>query len=141
MTLLENYKTRFIPCPPNDIEELTEQEFINCIMGDMLNYVYVIKNKDTGLFKIGSTKNVEVRFRQLKNQSGANLHLLLTLGCERGYDEKNTVLEYWLHNQFKHKRVVGEWFELTARDLVEIRTIRAYIADVEYHPLKTITKN
>jgi hypothetical protein len=138
MDLIERYIKRFHPCSPDDIEELTLEEFERCIMGDMLHYVYVILNQDSGLFKIGITNNLKERFRQLKNQSGANLHLLLSLGCERGYDERNKVLESWLHEQYKPKRVVGEWFKLTPRDLVEIRRIGAFIADCEYHPLKTI---
>lgn len=141
MDLIEKYIKRFHPCLPEDIEELSIEEFENCIMGDMLHYVYVIVNKDSGLSKIGITNNLKVRFRQLKNQSGSNLHLLLTLGCERGYAEMNSVLEAWLHEQFKPKRVVGEWFKLTARDLVEIRSIGDLVADCTYHPLKTNIKN
>jgi hypothetical protein len=136
MEIYENYINRFVPNLKSDREQMNEKEFEYMIEnGNMLKYVYVIMNKDTNLFKIGKADCHKRRLQQLRNQSGANLHLLITLGCERGYDEDNGILEYWLHEQFKSKRKVGEWFALNSRDLVQIRLIGSYIAEVEYNPI------
>lgn len=37
------------------------------------------------------------------------------------YDEPSEFLEKYLHSYFKPKRVYGEWFNLTLKDICEIR--------------------
>jgi predicted GIY-YIG superfamily endonuclease len=84
-------------------------------------HLYVIKNNNTGLYKIGITKNIRQRFAQLRTQSGCDLNLTFNILFEQGYDEITSIAEKYLHEYFKDKRVKGEWFNLNPRDLVKIR--------------------
>ena len=87
-------------------------------------HLYVIKNNNTGLYKIGITKFIRQRFAQLRTQSGCDLTLIFDILFEQGYDERTAIAENYLHQYFKDKRVKGkgEWFNLNPRDLVKIRT-------------------
>lgn len=76
---------------------------------------YIVKNCDTGYFKIGKTKNsVEERIAQFRGMVGAKLSIEHTI---RGDVEK------LLHNKFSSTRTVGEWFVLSEDDICEIKTI------------------
>jgi predicted GIY-YIG superfamily endonuclease len=87
-------------------------------------HLYVIKNNNTGLYKIGITQNIRQRFAQLRTQSGCDLTLIFNILFEQGYDERTAIAENYLHEYFKDKRIKGkgEWFNLNPRDLVKIRT-------------------
>jgi len=77
---------------------------------------YVIRSGNSAYYKIGKTsRTVESRLREL--QTG-NPHPLKTIKILRGD------LEGYYHNKFRHKRVGGEWFKLTSRDLRSIKEIQ-----------------
>jgi len=74
-------------------------------------FVYLIKS-DENLYKIGYSKNVNKRLKQLKTANPNNLQIVETY--KSAFPRK---LENYLHNIFKHKRVSGEWFDLDISDI------------------------
>ena len=73
-------------------------------------YVYLLQFGNE--YKIGSSNNVERRFREIKTQmpyDGKIIHTIST-GDPVGIES------YW-HNYFKEKRLKGEWFKLSSSDL------------------------
>lgn len=68
-----------------------------------MSYVYFILNNDK--VKIGYTKNVKKRLKQLQTANGDNLILL-------GYIEGDKNVEHQLHEKFETYRIRdnGEWF-------------------------------
>jgi hypothetical protein len=104
-----------------DILEIIEQSGINLdnetvITSEAIEnkqedgYVYLIQFGNE--YKIGSSNNVERRFRELKTQmtyDGKIIHTITT-------GDPNGIEQYW-HQFFKEKRLKGEWFQLTANDI------------------------
>lgn len=74
--------------------------------------VYLIARQD-GLVKIGYTKQMRTRLRQLRREHGENLRLIHFIYC----DGRRTDAELDLHKRFARKHRGGEWFELTDYDL------------------------
>lgn len=74
-----------------------------------MQHLYIIQSDVTGAFKVGRSKNVQKRLKQLQTGSPYKLKLILELK-HQGYIEKQ------LHEILKtHKcRKNGEWFEFTA---------------------------
>ncbi|MFC7420998.1 GIY-YIG nuclease family protein [Iodobacter arcticus] len=73
-------------------------------------YVYLLQFGQE--YKIGSSNNVERRFREIKTQmpyEGKIIHTITT-GDPAGIET------YW-HNYFKEQRLKGEWFKLSASDI------------------------
>ena len=77
------------------------------------NNVYVMIDKKTGLHKIGISIKPRVREKTLQSEK-PDIELLF-------YYEAEKVKEKELHSIFKDKRVRGEWFDLTAKDLGKIK--------------------
>jgi hypothetical protein len=74
--------------------------------------VYIIKT-GKNLYKIGKTRDL------LKRLNGYHTHLPVIFKVVRQYIASNmTELEESLHIVFQHKRIKGEWFQLTNDDLV-----------------------
>jgi len=71
--------------------------------------IYLVKDKDTGLTKIGRTGCIKQRFKQLSLLH--NIELVGTLENMIFSDEDT------LHKKFLKKRVHGEWFKLTQKDI------------------------
>lgn len=86
-------------------------------------YVYLIRNPLNGLCKIGITNNTKIRISQLENSSGMRLQMLIYIELEPNYDESALYIESYLHNFFNHKRVLGEWFNLSIKDIIAIRNL------------------
>jgi len=75
-----------------------------------IGYVYLIQFGNE--YKIGTSGNVEQRFRQLRTQmpyEGKIIHTIST-------GDPNGIEAYW-HNFFRSKRLKGEWFDLSASDI------------------------
>lgn len=70
-----------------------------------IGYVYVLKANN--LYKIGKSKNVSQRIKQLQAGSAALLSLVNEI-----YSENYTLLEEQLHNRFATSRKHNEWFDL-----------------------------
>lgn len=96
-------------------EEFDEYYSIEKIKSMGKAYVYILHNKDTGLYKIGCTKDLEKRLKQIKNTFKNTLgveHQLdffAVVECYNGWEFK---IEKLLHNGFDEYRKFGEWFDL-----------------------------
>lgn len=82
------------------------------------NYIYVIHAVSLGIYKVGYTKNIARRFKELCNQQ-----IPSDLGLIASYKIANAAkVETYLHGLFADKEVHNEWFCLTKKDLSEIDT-------------------
>jgi hypothetical protein len=73
-------------------------------------YIYLILDPFSRLVKIGTTKNVNKRLLSIKTANPfAELFFYTT-----------EYTESFLHEKFKDKRIIGEWFELDKYDLYSI---------------------
>lgn len=93
-------KKRKKPQEPQQKSEISQED----------GYVYLIQFGSE--YKIGTSNNVERRFRQLKTQmpyDGKIIHTITT-GDPMGIES------YW-HKYFDAKRLKGEWFKLTPEDV------------------------
>lgn len=81
-----------------------------------MGYVYVLK-AESGLYKIGKAKDYRDRLKTFTVKLPFEVAYELVIATE-----DNSKLERELHEQYKDKRVRGEWFSLTAHDLTHIRT-------------------
>ncbi len=68
-----------------------------------IEVVYLMESKMTGLWKIGTSKNVKKRRRQLELAQGCEIELLKAI-------PGGVVLERLLHEKFSEYRTIGEWF-------------------------------
>jgi hypothetical protein len=99
--------------------------------------VYFIKNKYSGLTKIGATKKIERRFAQLVTafkHVGMPADLSLS-GLAPTYPQYLLGAEKFFHNIFNDKRMFGEWFDITddmVRDALYEYTQHAAIIDDVY---------
>ena len=87
------------------------------------DHLYVLYNQYTGYTKIGITNNTNRRFKELSLASGIMHEVLMYAEFQIDYDEAPKEVELFLHNYFKDKRILGEWFNLSIRDFVQIRNL------------------
>ena len=73
--------------------------------------VYLVQ-ADNGLVKIGWTTNFKQRLASLQTASPSSLKVLALIDSS-----VPTQLEQQLHRQFASRRIRGEWFKLSARDI------------------------
>ena len=86
-----------------------------------MGYVYLIGEvgNDTN-YKIGSTRAKDVNNRLKQLQTGSSSELYIKESFETEYPFK---LEKMLHNYFKEKNLIGEWFELSKADTEDFKEI------------------
>ena len=70
--------------------------------------VYFITNGNRSMIKVGRTRNLNERVKQLRYEYKDDC--LYCGGFQRITHEKAILLERQLHNEFKNYRVFGEWF-------------------------------
>ena len=87
-----------------------------------LMHVYVFANECNHLCKIGITSDLRSRIKQVQSACGQPICRVLAIELS-SYDEDCKVVEAALHKYFKNKRVHGEWFNLSHRDIIEIRRL------------------
>ena len=86
-----------------------------------MGYVYLIaENGFDDRYKIGSTKSNKADHRLKQLQTGNSNKLYLKDSFETDVPFK---LEKMLHNHFKDKGTIGEWFELDKSDIKNFNTI------------------
>lgn len=73
-------------------------------------YVYLLKSN--GLFKIGKSKNPSKRITDISPKFPAEVEIVSVIKT-KNMDS----MESCLHNKFKDKRRLGEWFNLTTEDI------------------------
>jgi len=78
-----------------------------------MGYVYLICDPSTDRFKIGVTRDLKSN-RLKKLQTGNSTELFIHTVYETEWPFR---LETMLHNHFKNKRVLNEWFELDVNDV------------------------
>jgi hypothetical protein len=112
------------PFTPHFVDDLAKV-FMSGRESDILDqfkqektFIYLIKDEDTGFIKIGRSIDPENRLRTLIKQDTLmprpnNFRLM---NCW----EDSSMTEIALHNEFKAKRVRGEWFNLSTGDLLDI---------------------
>ena len=86
-----------------------------------MGYVYLIGEVGNSTnYKIGSTraKNVNKRLKQLQTGSSSELYIKESFETEHPFK-----LEKMLHNHFKEKNLIGEWFELSEADTEAFKSI------------------
>ncbi len=74
-----------------------------------VNYLYLMLNSETGYYKIGRSCNPQYRERTLQSRE-AEIKLLHAWKCEKN-------IEKLIHRKFHKKRIRGEWFKLSLKDL------------------------
>ena len=94
---------------------------------DYQDWVYILYNKLNNQCKIGRSTNLNNRIRSLRSASGIEYNLLLAINLETGWDYNSEAIEEFLHNHYKDRRNIGEWFTLSLRDLIALRTLFYYI--------------
>ena len=91
---------------------------------EKVNYYfnYIFKD-DRGNYKIGISNNYLVRLDTIKLQNPST-KLVMKIGVIGGKEselkEIAEATERELHERFKNKRIYGEWFRLTKKDIVRI---------------------
>lgn len=78
--------------------------------------LYFVSNEEESIVKIGITRDLEKRLKNLTSCSPVKLKILLSIHCF-DWDSKlmpNEVEKYF-HEEFKEYRSHGEWFYLTGK--------------------------
>lgn len=71
-------------------------------------YVYLIRCSDNNFYKIGISKNVKTRLKQIQTTSPDNVFIVHTYESKYAFK-----IEKALHNFFKSYHKNNEWFELS----------------------------
>lgn len=82
-------------------------------------FIYVIYFKDTAgkfFYKIGLASDVRGRVKQHQTSSPFNIYIAISYYCEN-----MSLEEKILHGMFDKERILGEWFELSKKDLIKIK--------------------
>lgn len=75
--------------------------------------IYLIEDTYSKLFKIGVTRgDVKNRLKKLQTGNGNKLSLIKTYTSNYPFKA-----EKLLHNRFREKKVLNEWFDLTKEDV------------------------
>lgn len=82
----------------------------------VITITYILKQKNSNLYKIGKTINLDKRLSQY-NTHNPNYFLVGTI---------NKDIELELHNYFNPKRVSNEWFDLTREDINYLYSIEGF---------------
>jgi hypothetical protein len=72
---------------------------------------YIIKDKSSGLYKIGKTVNFKRRFQTLSTSNINLQQILIIFGDEEKY----------LHQIYSNKHIKLEWYNLNQRDIDDIK--------------------
>nr|WP_285847540.1 GIY-YIG nuclease family protein [Heyndrickxia ginsengihumi] len=75
-------------------------------------HIYFVRDEATGLVKIGHTKQLERRLRNLANQLPGNIELLHVIEVEKRYTVERSFQHF-----FAHKNVRSEWYDLSQEDI------------------------
>lgn len=84
-------------------------------------FVYFLKNDDTGLTKIGFTKDLPARMKaitnQFKNLIGTEPNLRL-IAVQFTHEKVMKLVEKEFHSNYKNSRKFGEWFDISEEGIV-----------------------
>lgn len=85
-------------------------------------YLYLIRCSNSNFYKIGTSENPEDRLHKL--QSGCPYPLALIYKC---HFKKAHKIEKFLHKRYLDKRKIGEWFELTGTESINLIRLKSDI--------------
>jgi hypothetical protein len=88
------------------------------------NYVYFVRNPNTGEVKIGRSYNPEDRIKDIEREAGCKLEVMIVLDAPD--------LEKELHARFTNQRTKGEWFK-PDQEMLEFILAQKFAA---YNPQK-----
>lgn len=85
----------------------------------MAGIVYLICDPESDTYKIGVTKrDVNERLKELQTGNSSELFVVHTYKCNDPYR-----LEQMLHNRFRTKGALNEWFSLESEDITGFEDI------------------
>lgn len=85
--------------------------------------IYLCRNKRNGFVKIGFSRTPEIREKTLQSEE-PELFFEHVFPGDRSHEEA-------LHRKYAHRRLRGEWFELTPEDVSEIVDALRPVEEVE----------
>lgn len=81
-------------------------------------FVYLIRSTDNSVYKIGSTKNINKRIKELQTGNAEKIYLV------DKYESTNAFkIEKGLHNFFQHKKKLNEWFDFSIEDEIKFKEL------------------
>ena len=83
-------------------------------------YVYFIHNSLTDNYKVGKTKSLEKRIKQLQTGNEVRLEI------KRSIDDVNPEIEKYLHEYFKDRQILNEWFDINLKEIEYVIELVAY---------------
>ena len=86
-------------------------------------FVYIISNDDNDYIKIGVSKNVNKRLKQLQTGSWTKLTLLYkSIICSNAFN-----IESIIHTKLKQYKVQGEWFDTSLNQVIDLLEQEKYV--------------
>ena len=85
-----------------------------------MTFIYIIRCEKQNLFKIGISKNVDKRLKQLQTGNPYKLKCIYKI---KSLEIKATKIEATIHQFFKEankKHVLNEWFNLSDDEVVNL---------------------
>ena len=90
-----------------------------------MGYIYLICDPDKDMYKIGVTRDKNSnRIKKLQTGNSTLLQILHIYECEYPFR-----LETMLHNYYKYKQVLNEWFELTPEEVFGFKELCSKLND------------
>jgi hypothetical protein len=83
------------------------------------SFVYLIWAVGTDIYKIGKSRKPGRRLETIQQYSPLPLEIVHLIPADQAHK-----LEATLHEHYSHKRLHGEWFELTLDEVIFIESIR-----------------
>lgn len=106
---------------------------MECLL-DKMEYLYIVKEGIHKSYKIGRSYDVDQRIKTLQTSNSNKLSLINKYECR-----DCVILETKIHNNLKHKKLIGEWFYLEDNELnICIETIHNLINHI-HNKLNTNT--
>lgn len=103
-----------------------------------IQYIYILYNEVTKLYKIGISMNPDTRVAGIRTVSGIKeIHLLKTIRPAQMICHE---LERFIHSYFEDKRVIGEWFSLASGDMFSLGRLCVHLKELDILGINHITE-
>jgi hypothetical protein len=90
--------------------------------------IYVIKHKgESSVHKIGKSADFHQRFEMIQSYNAAELEVVLVRKTRL-----NSYLEKILHFKFNSKKIRGEWFDLSEKDITCLKDLASKMDSIEF---------
>lgn len=96
-----------------------------------MGVVYMLHDSGRGLYRVGRTKSLRTRVLTHYKERHGDLRLIWYIVSNDTY-----ILESHFHNEWKSRRVCGEWFDLTPEHVSHFRSVSV----VEYTTVSGLTE-